>query len=95
MLDALLQKNPSQRLGSGPNDSLDVEGHEFFCNVNFDDVLNKKIRAPWVPILFSDTDTSNFNKKYTRVSVSDSPPNSEGAIRIPSFDGFTYDNLNA
>lgn len=42
----LLNRNPLKRLGSGPRDSLDVKEHVFFKDVNWDDVINKKISVP-------------------------------------------------
>ncbi|KAJ1935763.1 Serine/threonine kinase, partial [Kickxella alabastrina] len=46
---ALLEKDPSKRLGSSPNDAEDIMRHSFFAGVNWDDVLNKKIPPPYVP----------------------------------------------
>jgi serine/threonine protein kinase len=39
---ALLNRNPSKRLGSGPGDAEEVKNHEFFCDTNWDDIANKK-----------------------------------------------------
>lgn len=91
LIEALLNRNPSLRLGSGPRDALDVEESPFFNNINFKDLEDKKIQPPWRPSLTGDTDTSNFNKKYTRVIPEDSPSEDNTNVSIPSFEGFTFD----
>lgn len=74
VIEALLNRNPSLRLGSGPRDALDVEESPFFASIDFKALEEKKIEPPWKPMLTGDTDTSNFNKKYTRVIPEDSSP---------------------
>lgn len=36
--------------------------HGFYEGVSFEDVLNAKVEAPWVPEIKSQGDTSNFEK---------------------------------
>jgi novel protein kinase C epsilon type len=60
----LLTRDPERRLGSGEQDALDVMAHPYFRNVNFDDILNKRVPPPFLPALQSTTDTSNFEEKH-------------------------------
>ncbi|KAJ1930902.1 Serine/threonine kinase, partial [Linderina macrospora] len=46
---ALLEKEPSKRLGSGPTDAEEIKKHSFFKGVSWDDVLNKRIAPLYVP----------------------------------------------
>ena len=46
LLRALLQREPSKRLGGGPRDALEIKEHPYFKNTNWDDVYNKKIPPP-------------------------------------------------
>lgn len=49
----LLTRDPSRRLGSGKSDAEEIKKHPFFKDVNFDDVLNKRIPPPYFPTIVS------------------------------------------
>lgn len=63
----LLEKNPSDRLGAFSSD--EIKGHAWFEKVNWTALMNKSIKAPFVPILTSDADISNFDEEFTSCSV--------------------------
>jgi hypothetical protein len=42
-----------RRLGSGKADAEEIKKHSFFKDVNFDDVLNKRIPPPYFPTIVS------------------------------------------
>jgi hypothetical protein len=48
-----LTRDPSRRLGSGKVDAEEIKKHPFFKDVNFDDVLNKRIPPPYFPTIVS------------------------------------------
>lgn len=62
----LLTRDPVRRLGAGEADAEDIKRHLFFKDVNFDDVYNKRIPAPYFPTIGNATDTSNFDQEFTR-----------------------------
>ncbi|MCQ2821111.1 MAG: protein kinase [archaeon] len=66
----LLNKNPEKRLGS-INDFEDIKKHPFFSGLNFDDLLERKIKPPFVPVLKDRTDTRNFDQEFTSENVDD------------------------
>lgn len=43
MLSGLLKKDPTHRLGGGPDDAKQIMFHPFFRGVNWQDVLEKKV----------------------------------------------------
>ncbi|XP_067833801.1 ribosomal protein S6 kinase beta-2-like, partial [Heptranchias perlo] len=91
LIRKLLKKSPSQRLGSGPGDASDVQNHPFFRQINWEDLLARKVDPPYQPRLQSDDDVSHFDTKFTRQTPRDSPDDtdlSESANR--AFMGFTY-----
>lgn len=47
----LLTRDPARRLGSGKTDAEEIKRHPFFKDVNFDDVLNKRIPPPYFPTI--------------------------------------------
>lgn len=65
VLQALLTKEPSKRLGSSERDALDIMEHPYFQDVNFDDVLNCRIKPPFLPEISSEHDFSNFDQEFT------------------------------
>lgn len=48
-----MKRQVSQRLGSGPSDGQAVRSHSFFKNVNWDDVLARRLDPPIKPVLVS------------------------------------------
>ncbi|XP_028668154.1 ribosomal protein S6 kinase beta-2-like [Erpetoichthys calabaricus] len=91
LLKKLLKKSPSQRLGSGPGDCLDIQKHPFFRHTNWEDLLARKVEPPYKPCLQSDEDVSQFDTRFTRQTPVDSPDDSalsESADQV--FVGFTY-----
>ena len=65
LIQKLLILNPSERLGSGPNGSENVKNHPYFKGVIWKDVLQKKIKPPFIPKLKNDTDLKYFDTMFT------------------------------
>lgn len=68
LVSKLLIREPDERLGSGPDDALEVMRHESFKHINWDDLYSKRVPAPFIPTIQSATDTSNFDKEFTCVT---------------------------
>ena len=85
----LLVKEPRKRLGGGVSDAEEVKTHRFFRTVNWDDLLQKNIPAPFVPKIHSAIDVSNFSEEFTSMNPVDSPglvpPNVEKVFKGYSF----------
>ena len=47
----LLRKNPERRLGASERDAEDVKKQAFFRNVSWDDLLMRKVKPPFVPVV--------------------------------------------
>lgn len=53
--------------------------------------MTKSIKAPFVPILNSDADTSNFDEDFTNCSVESYNDNTNEMVEeTEKFDGFSY-----
>ncbi|XP_027199333.2 serine/threonine-protein kinase N [Dermatophagoides pteronyssinus] len=65
LMRRLLKKPPEKRLGSSERDSEDVKRQSFFRTMNFENLLQKKIRPPFVPKVRSMEDVSNFDYEFT------------------------------
>lgn len=70
----LLIKDPSKRLGGGPNDAKEIMDHAFFSSIDWSDLVQKKIPPPFKPQVTSDTDTRYFDSEFTGESVELTPP---------------------
>ncbi|KAJ7373130.1 RAC-alpha serine/threonine-protein kinase [Desmophyllum pertusum] len=78
ILAGLLTKDPSKRLGGGPDDAQEVMKHPFFGTINWDDIYHKRIKPPFKPVVKSDTDVSNFDEDFTSEPAQLTPP--EGTL---------------
>ena len=81
ILQKLLTREPELRLGSGPTDAQEIMSHAFFRNINWDDIYNKRVPAPFIPTISSPTDTSNFDSEFTSVTPVLTPVQS-GTFRV-------------
>ena len=100
----LLQRNPERRLGSQKSTMFETRGvvelknDGFFQGTNWVHVFERKRKAPHVPTVNGELDTSNFDEEFTRSSVLDSPkpsfkePSKDGRNSSPSrlFRGFSW-----
>ncbi|XP_027205019.1 AKT serine/threonine protein kinase [Dermatophagoides pteronyssinus] len=97
LLAGLLKKDPTQRLGGGPEDAKQIMFHPFFRGVNWQDVLEKKIDPPFKPQVTSETDTKYFDQEFTGESVQLTPPERTSTLDLiseeieqPYFQQFSY-----
>ena len=81
ILKKLLNRQVEKRLGFGDKDATSVKEHRFFSGVQWADVLGRKTQPPFLPLLQSPDDVSNFDDEFTSKPAVDSPP---GAITFKS-----------
>jgi len=67
----MLQKDRKKRLGQ-TNDVDEILSHPFFNGLNLDDLLNKKLEAPFVPKIKDIKDLSNFDSSITEMETKES-----------------------
>ncbi|XP_066295535.1 serine/threonine-protein kinase N2-like isoform X7 [Branchiostoma lanceolatum] len=70
----LLRRNPERRLGSTERDAEDVKKQPFFRNVNWDDLLMRRVKPPFVPTIKHSEDVSNFDEEFTTEEPILTPP---------------------
>ncbi|KAK9889759.1 hypothetical protein WA026_007139 [Henosepilachna vigintioctopunctata] len=91
LIRKLLKRQVSARLGSGIEDGKSIRQHPFFRTVNWDDVLNRKLRPPYIPTLRSLEDVSQFDPKFTKQTPVDSPVEQHLSDSVNAiFEGFSY-----
>jgi serine/threonine protein kinase len=62
---AMCQKDPADRLGSGPKGTAEIREHPFFQSIDWGKVLAMALPMPWVPPKEAKTDASQFSKIAT------------------------------
>nr|XP_020474444.1 serine/threonine-protein kinase N2-like isoform X2 [Monopterus albus] len=67
LIQKLLQKSPEKRLGAGVEDALEIKRHKFFQGMDWDALLAKKVKPPFLPVIRAPQDVSNFDEEFTRL----------------------------
>lgn len=88
----MLQKEPAARLGSSDLDFGELSNHQFFHDISWQDLVNKKLQVPWLPDLESETDTRHIDPEFTSegISVSVVQSMNQSLSNNKEFAGFTY-----
>eukprot|EP00929_Paragymnodinium_shiwhaense_P080305 TRINITY_DN4186_c0_g1_i2.p1 TRINITY_DN4186_c0_g1~~TRINITY_DN4186_c0_g1_i2.p1 ORF type:complete len:346 (+),score=85.65 TRINITY_DN4186_c0_g1_i2:82-1119(+) len=83
----LLCRDPNRRLGGGANDGIEIQSHQFYAAVNWNDALNKRIQPPFKPNT-SGSDAKYVDKEFLDMNVANSEV--AGGRDDAHFAGFTY-----
>ncbi|THV03837.1 hypothetical protein K435DRAFT_747351 [Dendrothele bispora CBS 962.96] len=91
ILQKLLTRDPNRRLGSTKEDAEEIKRQPFFKDVNWDDVVNKRIPPPYFPTINGSADTSNFDEEFTKEQPTLTPVHGQLSSRDQAeFNGFSY-----
>jgi p70 ribosomal S6 kinase len=71
MIRRLLRRPVDRRLGS-KDGAIEIKSHDFFNGICWDKVLKRDYEPPFVPILSSEDDVSNFDTRFTSKSPRES-----------------------
>uniref|UniRef100_H3DH38 protein kinase C n=1 Tax=Tetraodon nigroviridis TaxID=99883 RepID=H3DH38_TETNG len=74
IIQKLLKKNPLKRLGAGERDAKEVKGDPFFETVDWEALLTRRAKPPFLPSIKESADVSNFDSEFTRLQPVLSPP---------------------
>ncbi|KAI9011957.1 kinase-like domain-containing protein [Phycomyces nitens] len=91
----LLERNPADRLGAGPEGPITIRSHPYFDSLCWSDVFYKRTRPPYVPLVRSETDFSNFDRDFLEMTPRLSPPNGDALLSQSvqqAFQGYSYTN---
>merc|ERR1719422_2678548 len=99
ILEGLLQKEKEVRLGAS-RDFAEIKAHHFFQELNWADLVDKKITPPYNPNVSDQLDLKHFDPEFVRepvpASVGRSGPNSSRLVSASVmeadgvFEGFSY-----
>ena len=89
IVSGLLAKHPDNRLGGSARDGRDVMAHAFFAGINFDKLVRREIKPPFVPVVTSELDCTNFDPTFTSEVAKLTPPSASLAKEEEEvFEGF-------
>ena len=94
----LLERDPQQRLGFEDLAGAQIMAHSFFGNINWNELNEKKVVAPFAPQVKGEMDVRWFDKTFTRLppKISPMPFSPENnSLRAnnnchDAFQGYTY-----
>ncbi|TKS80079.1 Serine/threonine-protein kinase N2 [Collichthys lucidus] len=89
----LLRRSPERRLGAGERDAEEVKKHLFFRNMDWNGLLAKKVKPPFVPTIQGSNDVSNFDDEFTSEAPILTPPREPRALNSDEqnmFSDFDY-----
>ena len=89
----LLEIDCEKRLGYGAKDFSFIKDHEFFSDINWDDIYNKKVEPEFKPIINSEDDTNNFDSRFTNQTTLDVAGDDSFSL-FPKVENDHYDNFS-
>ena len=96
LLSKLLIKDPQLRLGGGERDAIEIKEHPWFGEkfINWDAIMNKTEKPPYVPNLQNEDDPDHFDEQFTKLDPEGSY-NTRGLARKISEDQWSDFDLDA
>ncbi|XP_055964804.1 serine/threonine-protein kinase N3 [Sorex fumeus] len=76
----LLQKCPEKRLGAGERDAEEIQSQPFFRATDWQALLARSVRPPFVPTLRSPTDLRYFEDEFTSLPPALTPPDGRSPL---------------
>ncbi|XP_074218453.1 serine/threonine-protein kinase N3 isoform X2 [Camelus bactrianus] len=74
LIHKLLQKCPEKRLGAGERDAEEIKAQPFFRTTDWQALLARAVRPPFVPTLCGHTDLRYFEGEFTGLPPALTPP---------------------
>ncbi|OAF67257.1 hypothetical protein A3Q56_05017 [Intoshia linei] len=89
-LRCIFKRNPKNRLGYCGDGVIDLKKHEFFCDINWDNLYNLKNEPPFKPAINPADDAFCFDPEFTSKIPFNSPGVAISVSERTVFRGFSY-----
>ncbi|XP_042570844.1 ribosomal protein S6 kinase alpha-3 [Cyprinus carpio] len=73
LLRSLFKRNPSNRLGAGPDGVEEIKRHPFYATIDWNKLFRREIYPPFKPASGRPDDTFYFDPEFTAKTPKDSP----------------------
>ncbi|CAO2598067.1 Serine/threonine-protein kinase N3 [Lemmus lemmus] len=80
LIQKLLQKCPEKRLGAGEQDAEEIKVQPFFRTTNWQALLARTVRPPFVPTLCGPSDLRYFEGEFTSLPPTLTPPAPQSSL---------------
>jgi len=90
VLQALMLRDPSRRLGAGQEDGKEVRAHAFFAGVDWQATLARDVKPPFRPKVAARDDVQNVAREFLRLQAADSEVQQGPQPDLCHFDGFSF-----
>lgn len=91
LLNELLERDHTLRLGCRGGGVEEVKAHKFFKGVDWDNLAKKKVTPPFIPqVDDGKNSTQNIDEEFTRETPKDTPMMASTLQGKAAFPGFTY-----
>ncbi|KAF5904977.1 ribosomal protein S6 kinase alpha-2, partial [Clarias magur] len=90
LLRALFKRNPTNRLGAGPDGVEEIKRHHFFATIDWNKLYRKELKPPFKPAVGRPEDTFHFDPEFTSRTPTDSPGVPPSANAHQLFRGFSF-----
>ncbi|XP_052581911.1 serine/threonine-protein kinase N3 isoform X1 [Peromyscus californicus insignis] len=80
LIQKLLQKCPEKRLGAGEQDAEEIKVQPFFRTTNWQALLARTVRPPFVPTLCGPADLRYFEGEFTSLPPTLTPPAPQSSL---------------
>ncbi|XP_041744212.1 ribosomal protein S6 kinase alpha-2-like [Coregonus clupeaformis] len=90
LIRALFKRNPTNRLGAGPDGVEEIKRHNFFGNIDWNKLYRREIKPPFKPAVGRPEDTFHFDPEFTSRTPTDSPGIPPSANTHQLFRGFSF-----
>uniref|UniRef100_A0AAQ4RTT2 non-specific serine/threonine protein kinase n=1 Tax=Gasterosteus aculeatus aculeatus TaxID=481459 RepID=A0AAQ4RTT2_GASAC len=84
------KRNPSNRLGAGPDGVEEIKRHPFFSTIDWNKLFRREIPPPFKPASGRPDDTFYFDPEFTAKTPRDSPGVPPSANAHQLFRGFSF-----
>uniref|UniRef100_A0A3Q1BJ87 non-specific serine/threonine protein kinase n=1 Tax=Amphiprion ocellaris TaxID=80972 RepID=A0A3Q1BJ87_AMPOC len=90
LLRNLFKRNPTNRLGAGPDGVEEIKRHHFFSTIDWNKLYRREIHPPFKPAAGRPDDTFYFDPEFTAKTPRDSPGVPPSANAHQLFRGFSF-----
>ncbi|XP_056625158.1 ribosomal protein S6 kinase alpha-6 isoform X3 [Triplophysa dalaica] len=90
LLRMLFKRNPTNRLGAGPDRVEEIKRHAFFSTIDWNKLYRGELNPPFRPAAGKPDDTFCFDPEFTAKTPKDSPGIPPSANAHQLFKGFSF-----